>query len=332
VAARQVFVILPPMRIRLALLLLCLTLLGCPIGPQPSDNSGQNGEQPGAKAAPEIKQVSPTAEESQLTLDSPLETGDRRSRYSKIQMNYRIVTSELEGFAGRKYARSKEESFSAEVLRPGTIRRHYQMSTNKVVASKDGKELARQVNQTALHGKRVTLQTGGGNGLAVWDESGPLDAQTTRQMVFDLISLKQLVPPSAVQLGQSWQAPPSLIPHILGATETGRKISGTIRCTLEGLVELGGVRAARISLQVEVTMVDHRVVQDQIEYQMTTRLSLAGTYYHALSAQRPLKLTLQGKALLDHKPLRVDFIPPGTEALTKPFHAEGTMNILLRFP
>ncbi len=314
------------MRTRLSALTLCLLFTGCPQGPQPKERPEPT---PTEVDNPEIV---PIQGASAVELRSPLPPATRRSRYSKIQMNYRIQTSELAGFAGRQYERSKEESFSAEVLRPQTIRRQYQLSTNRIVAKKDGKVLGKQVGQTALHGQRVTVQQGESGILETWDESGPLDAETSQQMVFDLLSLRALMPGRRVTLGESWQAPSAAITQILGATETGRKIDGSIRCTARRLVKLGGQRAAEIGLQLTIRMTDRKVVQGKIEYQMTTRLTLNGTYYHAIDEQRPLKLSLEGKAVLDHKPLRVDFIPPGTEPLTKPFHAEGSMSVLLRFP
>lgn len=315
------------MRTRLPLLLACLALLGCPQGPQPQPENGPDKPRP---EPGKVSRVEPQPAEQRLQLESPLTDGLKRSRYSRIQMSYTIQRG-AEGFTGRRFERIKEDQFSATVLRPQTIRRQYQLSANKVASFQGSRQLGRQTGQTELHGKRVTVQQGE-SGVEAWDESGPLALPEGQSVVFDLISLRQLLPSRPMQLGESWDVPASALLHVLGTTEKTRQVSGSIRCTYARVVQTAGRRAADIQMTVDVTLTDTKQVQGKIEYRMTTRLQLRGSWLHDIAGKRPLKLDLSGKATLDHTPLRVDFIPPGTEALTKPFHAEGTMTVELRFP
>lgn len=311
-------------------LFLLLLLAGCPKGPEPNPD----GEK--TKPSAEVTEVQPESPQARIALVTALREGDRLERASKVEMSYRITKSETEGLAGSRFERAKEEETVTEVLRlregrPFTLARDHKNSlTREESFDPAGKSQGRQIERTPLHGRRVNLQVGE-KGTEAADSAGPLPADLAETLVFDLVTLRELLPAQPVQRGESWNAPPAVLEQILGSTAPGRKIEGSVRCTLERLVKTGGRRAVEISLQARVSYVEQKVAGEKLEYRTKTTLRLDGFYYHDLERQRPLRLSLAGAASLEHEPVRVDFIPPGTEMLAKPFQAEGKMTVEVRF-
>lgn len=299
-----------------------LLTLACCTTPPPLD-SGEPTSAPGKVLEVDVREP--------VEIRLRWNTGETIERVGQLRSAYRFTSGEQPGLVGSRIERVLRERVLCTLLdaragEPTRIRRDHRISLERVTETTAGDAVTRKdPAPTPLHQARFALRR------EAPGRSSGLPSAVAATLVFDIASMRRLLPPTPVRVGESWTISPDVLLQIRGATAPGRQVRGTAQATLNRVISVDGTRSADVRLRFTTRYDDRRVVGGTLEYELEHDLQLEGEYWHDLESERPLRLRLAGDSRLAHRPVRVDFVPLGQERLARPFTARGEIEIQLEF-
>jgi hypothetical protein len=215
--------------------------------------------------------------------------------------------------------------------RPQTMRREVRVAILRQVERDAAGRIVSEGHQPLpWHGKLLSLQRMANGSLRAADTAGEMSS--TERLVFDLVSLQDILPPEPVLPGAKWSPPVSALLQLRGSTEPKRTLSGRFDCRFQrALQQPDGRRMAEIQLDVVADITEQRELAGQIRYELYQQLHLSGRWLHDIDRKRPWRVSLDGSLVVEHRPREVGLLAPGNEALAQPFRAEGSITIELEF-
>ncbi len=288
---------------------------------------------------PTPPRVSPRAASGPVELVTRLAAGDALVRKSRVRLAYTVTASVLPGVVGRAYERELREELRETATAvdargaPTALRRDVLAAAERILERDASGRATRDLTQhTPLHLRSFALALGADGEITAADAKGPLAATEAARIVFDLVTLRALLPTGPVAPGDTWSPPVDAWHALRGSTEPGRRLSGTIACRYARAVALDGDDAVEVHVTAALAIADEGSVEGKLDYSLATTLDLQGSYWHDVARAQPRRLTLRGTAVLAHRPTAVRFIPLGAESLSQPLDAAGELELELEVP